>query len=65
MRQVQVKVTARPWCTSKVIPLGPVTVTPSNTRFVTGASGTGQKMPGPLAPEAVEAVMLRKVMFSQ
>ena len=47
------------------MPLGPVTVTALKTRLLTGASGTGQKMPGPLAPEATEAVMLLKVMLYQ
>lgn len=64
-RLVQVKVTARAWWISMVTPLGPVTVTPSKRKLVAGDSGTAQKMPGPLAPLAVEAVMFRSVMFCQ
>jgi hypothetical protein len=45
--------------------LGPVTVTASNKTFVAGDSGTAQKIPLPLAPLAVEAVMFRKVIFCQ
>ena len=42
-----------------------VIVTALNSTLETGASGTAQKMPGPWAPDAVEAVMLLKVILSQ
>ncbi len=46
-------------------PLGPVTVTASSKTLETGASGTAHMIPGLLAPLAVEAVMLRRVMLLQ
>lgn len=57
IRQLQVKVTPRAWWMSKVLLVWSVTVTPSKSTFETGASGTAQKIPGPLSPDAVEAVM--------
>src|ERR1700722_11818660 len=63
--QLQLKVTPWGWLMLKATPLGPVIVTPSNKTLETGASGTDQNIPGPWAPEAVEAVILRRVMLVQ
>ena len=64
--QLQLKVTPCAWWMSKVVlPPELVNVTASNSTLETGASGTDQKIPGPLAVVPALAVIFLKVMLFQ
>ncbi len=64
IRQLQLKVTPWAWWMSKV-PFVLLRVTASNSTLDTGASGTAQKIAGPLAVVPALAVTFWKVMSYQ